>query len=379
MLKAQEGEILKTAFLANLSHEIRTPLNGILGFTDVLSYYLEDNNELTQYLNLIKTSGKQLLGILSDVLVMSKIEAGQIELKKDNIYLDKFLQEIYIFFLPQAKIHALKLVIEKDNTRETCCVIADAIRLRQVIDNLINNALKFTKEGEIKFGYLIKEDQIHFFVKDTGIGIDPEHHDKIFERFQQVEQDYLKNFNGIGLGLAICKSLVEIMGGRIGIKSEINKGSEFYFSIPYIKGTNIEENINEKINKKKNAISKILIVDDEPINLILLEEIIKTEFGDVILTATNGKEAVKQCLNNENINLVLIDIKMPVMNGIEATKIIKEKRPELIIIAQSAYNAQSDKKNAIQAGCNDFISKPIQKYDLVNMIKKHIFFEVEIM
>ena len=378
LIKAKESEVLKNSFLGNLSHEIRTPLNGIMGFSNLLMDKELSKDDVKKFAQIINKSSKQLLSIINSVLLMSKLETGLIELTPQEINLNHFLQEILDFFKLQAEKQELELRLVVGLANEKSNILVDDVRLKQIIDNLINNALKFTAKGYVEFGYHIEGNEIKIYVKDTGIGIKSEFHEKIFERFQQVEIDYLKNEEGIGLGLAISKGLIEAMGGIIKIKSKQNKGSEFYFTIPYHPVQITKEikpklsknfDVNPIINKSEFA---CLLVDDEPINLVLLEELLINSMSVKIFKAHNGKEAIDVCMQENGLTIVLMDLKMPIMDGYEATRRIKKMFPSIKIIAQSAYSSKKEKKAAIAAGCDEFISKPIDLNRLLHVISKYM-------
>ena len=378
MAKAQESDRLKTAFLANLSHEIRTPLNGILGFSEFLSKPGLPDFKVKSYGEIINQSSRQLFAIIDSVLLMSQLDTGQITIQEKQIDIDHFFADLFAFYKPLTDNKSIELKLSLDSNNSPS-ILFDEFRVRQVMDNLVNNAIRNTSEGIIEIGYAIESEFIRFFVRDTGIGIKRELHSKIFERFQQAEVDYLKNFTGIGLGLSICKSLVELMGGKIGLQSKYHTGSDFYFTVPYKTKTsaaNSEKPDSSAIGKAGGK--GILIVDDEPINLILLETML-TDYDELkhqskikIYKACNGKEALRLCEQHQIIDIVLMDIKMPLMNGIEATKLIKKSRPEVKIIAQTAYNSEENKNEVFGAGCDDFITKPIKKEVLFQIIGKYI-------
>jgi CheY-like chemotaxis protein/anti-sigma regulatory factor (Ser/Thr protein kinase) len=255
----------------------------------------------------------------------------------------------------------------------SCIVLADSVKVRQVLTNLINNAIKFTDKGHIKFGYVIKHNALEFFVEDTGIGIDPVHHDKVFERFRKAENGKEKFYDGVGLGLAICKGIVELLNGEIRLESEKGKGSTFFFTIPYepVNQTDVTGIINSSVqlNLKEET---LLVAEDDEINYLYIRQIFKGT-GFEILRAKNGKEAVEICEKNDRISIILMDIKMPVMNGYEAIKLIREIRPDVKIIAQTAFALNDEKEKALKVGCNDYISKPFRKDQLLALIAKHHF------
>lgn len=368
-IKAQEGEKLKSAFLANLSHEIRTPLNGILGFSEILISKELPEDKLQTYLKIINQSCRQLFTMLNDVLLMSKLETKQLEFRQKEVKLNVLMNQLFDFYEPLTQEKSVELKLVKEFTNIEKVILADEVKLQQVLNNLLNNAIKFTLQGSIEFGYgLLDNKLLRFYVKDTGIGIKPIFHEKIFDRFHQVEQTDFINPSGMGLGLSICKGIVEGMGGEIGLQSTIGAGSEFYFSIPYHLVESEQIDISE--NKPK-SITDVLIVDDEPANLIFLEELLSTYSTFKIHKASNGQEAVDYCLQNSKIKLVFMDLRMPVMNGDEATRRIKQINSDIIVIVQSAYTSNDDLKKALDAGCDDYISKPINTNkinDLINNI-----------
>ncbi|MCD4833622.1 MAG: response regulator [Bacteroidales bacterium] len=378
--KAEESSKLKSAFLANLSHEIRTPMNGINGFSKLLCApnLNEENKKL--YTKLIQQSSEQLLSIINDILDISKIETGQIEIRKNAISINELLSSLYKSFLVDARIKNVDLSYTKTLSDDQCIILLDENKIMRILSNLINNALKFTKEGYVEFGYLLKNNFLEFFVKDTGIGISPEDQDKIFERFRQLEFSLSRNYGGTGLGLSISKELVNLLGGEIWVNSELNKlpdekavGSVFYFTIPY------EQVKDVYVKKEQDGIAEfpdwskftILIAEDEKSNLLYLQEVLNVT--DVkLFHARNGEEAVQICKDNDNIDLVLMDVKMPIMNGFEATKAIKRIKPKLPIIAQTAYAMAGDRNKALQLGCDDYISKPTNDFELIKIIGKNI-------
>ncbi|HAN19456.1 MAG: hypothetical protein A2X13_02160 [Bacteroidetes bacterium GWC2_33_15] len=375
--KAEESDRLKTAFLANISHEIRTPMNGILGFSDMLVRDSIDDTKRELFLDIIRKSGTQLLSIIDDIIDISKIETGQIRIEKGIFDLNEIMD--YTFTLYKPKLDSLNLDFEliQGSKKHSFFIESDKVRLQQIITNLLNNALKFTLDGGIQFGYSVKqdEDEVEFYVKDSGIGIAPEHQSIIFDRFRQVDEGSSRNYGGTGLGLSISKALVEKLGGEIWVESGLNKGSVFYFTIPVGKTEEVQKlspEITKLISKPKlNTFTPILIVDDEEINFLYLKEIIDN-LGIKNFKASNGIEAIEMVKKHPEISLILMDLKMPRLNGYEASAKIKELNPEIIIIAQTAYAQQGDKDKAIKSGCDDYISKPINEAKLINMIMKYL-------
>lgn len=371
--KAEESDRLKSAFLANLSHEIRTPMNAIMGFADLLES--EDRNDATRgkYVRIIKNSGSYLLAIINDIVEISQIEAGQVEINEVEIEINEFLDEIYNSFkMVIVSRKNLKISLEKPMPPLVEKIKLDEVKLRQILVNLINNAIKFTEKGEITFGYHIKNaSEISFFVEDTGIGIAPENHYVIFERFRQLESNSTRVHSGSGLGLSITKAYTEMMGGSISVESEKGKGARFTLTFPFIA---------VKIDKEKPVIDKkeeepvvtpngkrvILVAEDEDINWYYIEQVL-SRYNYTLIRAANGLEAVDFCKSNENIGLVLMDIKMPVMSGFEALEEIRKINPKLPVIAQTAY-ALSGEVEKIKSVFDDYITKPINRQLLIEKI-----------
>jgi PAS domain S-box-containing protein len=369
--KAEESDRLKSAFMANMSHEIRTPMNGILGFADLLKNPMLSGESQKMYIEAISSSGKRMLSIINDLIDISKIEAGQIELRREPTDLRKLLEEQIMFFRPEAekkKISlSLKAELPADFIFET-----DRTKLAQVLTNLLKNSLKFTPEkGSIELGCRLNEgSELFFYVRDTGIGIRKELQEKIFERFRQG--DKAEHHEGIGLGLAISRAFVEQLGGKIMVESEYGKGSVFSFSVPYTAQSGEVNKTKEKGMINDNLSSgNILIVDDDDMSYTLVKEILKRNNMNA-LRAENGLEAVNVSRSHNDINLILMDIKLPVMSGIDATIEIKKIRPEIPVIMQSAYASQEEIDRAFKAGCSDYLTKPININLLIEKIAEHI-------
>ncbi len=369
--KAEESDRLKTSFLANMSHEIRTPMNGILGFTELLKDPDLTGKEQSKYIEVIQHSGERMLSIINDLIDISKIEAGQVELTIIPTSINKMLDALYEFFLPEAEKKNLNLILKKELTDSRSIIETDEIKLNQIFTNLIKNALKYTDSGQIILGYRVQNDSIIFYIQDSGIGIKPEYHKIIFERFLQGEINSERPIEGSGLGLSISKAFVEMLGGKIWVESELGKGSIFYVSLPYNYITDTYKNVISANKQTEKILSDfvILIAEDDDISYRYLEEILIKK-NIKILRANTGTEVVNLVNSNPEIGLILMDIKMPVMNGFEATKIIKRHRPDLPIIAQTAYAGANDCQRAIEAGCDDYIAKPINKDLLLTKIRK---------
>lgn len=365
--KAEESNKLKSAFLANISHEIRTPMNGIIGFSEM---FLDDNlsgDQRQEYARIVINSSKQLLGLVNDILDISKIEAGELNFNPEWFDLRIFLSEVYSFFEPQTLKKSLLFNLHISIDDEYTLCYADKNKLNQILVNLINNAIKFTHEGSIEFGCALTQSMYEFYVKDTGIGIPTTMHETIFERFRQAELDTTKIYGGTGLGLAISHKLVQLMGGTINLNSQPGEGSVFYFTLPATP-YNASGVATKHYDFKK---ATILIAEDNDINYQLLEASL-AKVNLTILRATTGEEAVELSIQDSKISCVLMDIRMPKMNGLEATKIIKSIRPTLPIIIQSAYSSHADRQAAYQAGCDNYMIKPIKKQELLICIESYM-------
>jgi PAS domain S-box-containing protein len=368
--KAEESGRLKSAFLANMSHEIRTPLNGILGFADMLNNPELTDTKREHFIEIIQEGGQRLLQIVNDIIDISKIEAKQIKITESETCLNEILNELFTFYNPIAKKNSINLFLKKALIDNQSNILIDQTKLKQILQNLLSNAIKFTASGIIKFGYKLKNDFLEFYVEDTGIGIDPELHDRIFERFRQVETGLGKNYGGTGLGLSIAKAYVEEMKGKIWLSSKPGKGSRFYFTIPY-KHIDKKEKKPSK-NKNDNFIKglKVLIVEDNDVNYVYLKEIIKSIKAKV-LHARNGSETIKLFNKHPEIDIVLMDIKLPDMSGYEVTRELKKINPDIPVIAQTAYAMAGDREKSLESGCDEYIAKPIKQEELINLIMKY--------
>lgn len=372
-LKAEEGERLKASFLANLSHEIRTPMNAINGFTDLLINTKLSKEEQGEYLKVIEKSGKNLVSIIDDLIEMSKIDSNQVQPNYSDVNIESCISELYETIkitIPKTK-NIDFLIIPNDKPAEFN-IVTDEVKLKQVIVNLVTNAIKFTDQGHVAFGYRIddKKKKVIFTIKDTGPGIDKNNHQHIFDRFKRVENDASIKAGGLGLGLAISKAYVEMMGGMISIESEVEKGSTFSFSIPlkYNEVHNITvKPIKSKSEELQDDAITILIAEDDNINFLLFQKVIQAK-NYTIIRAENGLEAVEISINNPDIDLVLMDIKMPVMKGFEALEKIKMIRPEMVIIAQTAYASSEDEARIYKAGFYGYLTKPINREKLFEAI-----------
>ena len=384
-IQAENADKLKSSFLANMSHEIRTPMNSIIGFAGLLSEPSLNQVDREEYVELINSSCSTLLHLIDDILDVSKIEAGQIRIDKSNININSISQELYILF---NNINANSNNDKVDFTLNVpegydLTIYSDEIRLKQILNNLLSNAIKFTHEGKIEFGYTIiekikkktREKYVKFFVKDSGIGISPQIKDSIFERFTKIEPDNNKIYRGAGLGLTISKKLTEMLDGQIWTESEIGIGSNFYLTIPAT--TKEEEILNRQETNQDLAIIKlqkclkgkdILICEDDPSNFELLKALLKKTKAN-IRWAKTGLEGVESC-NKQRPHLILMDIKMPDMDGYEAVDVIRKSGYNSPIIAQTAYARFEDEQSILKMGFNAHISKPINKESLYGSILK---------
>ncbi|MCF6239769.1 MAG: ATP-binding protein [Bacteroidales bacterium] len=373
--KAEESERLKSSFLANMSHEIRTPMNAILGFAQLLMQEGLSLKEMQKYIDIITNSGNHLLKIINDIIDISKIDAKQLKINKSQFDLNKLLGELNIFFnslLKQQKKSNIQLIIKK--TANPVYIFTDRTRLNQVFINLVGNAIKFTESGTVELSYTLKENKILFSVKDTGIGMTKEELNFVFDRFRQGDETNRRMYGGTGLGLSISKEFIELLGGSIFVESKKGKGSTFYFTIPYenrIQEKHIEP--PKKVFQAKSILKNktVLIVEDDIYSQQILIEILKP-FGINILTAYDSLEALQICKRTHQIDIVLMDLQLPKLDGLEATKRIKKIRPDLVIIAQTANAMPKDKEKSLAAGCNDYISKPIDTQKIIDIISKYI-------
>lgn len=362
--KAQESDLLKTTFLANISHEIRTPMNGIVGFAELLNRDDIDSETRRSYMEIIKKSSNQLICIIDDIIDFAKIESNQVSIIETPVDLNKLMDQLLLFYenqLISKEIANITLLVEK-GTDKILKVLSDENRLRQVMSYLLDNSVKYTSDGFIKFGYKLAGSRIEFFVQDSGEGIPKDKHDIIFERFRQVDEGHTRKYGGVGLGLPITKGLVNRLGGTIWLESEPEKGSIFTFTIPY----KVEQEVYgeaavgfQGLMEKQWKDKLILVAEDDDLNF----EYIKALLGPTearIIRAIDGNQAVKICTNLD-FDLILMDIRLPILNGIQATQYIRKMGKTVPIIAQTAFAMDDDKKKCLAAGCDKYIAKPISK------------------
>ena len=371
--KAEESDRLKSAFLANMSHEIRTPMNGILGFTELLKEQNLSGKEQQEYIELINKSGNRMLSIINDIIDISRIEAGLMKLNLAQSNVADQIEYIHTFFKPEAAAKGLNLSVKNSLPRNQANINTDREKLYAILTNLVKNAIKFTKKGEIEIGCAKKGGFIEFYVKDTGIGIPKDRQHAIFERFIQADIEDSMALQGAGLGLSISKAFLEMLGGKIWVESEEGKGSTFFFTLPYDntkKIDNVAQSLSNADTKNNIRKLKTLVVEDDMISVILLEKAIN-KISKEILKAKTGVDAVNIVRANPDIDLILMDIRLPELSGYKAVRQIREFNKNVVIIAQTAYGLSGDRKKAKEAGCTDYIAKPIIKKELLKLISKY--------
>lgn len=376
--KAETANLHKNLFLANISHEIRTPMNHVIGFSQLLKKENLTKKDKEKFLSIINSSSNQLINLIDDIINTAKIEAGEVkiiprECDIESMFLNiKTTYDQYLLTTKKSKLLTLQLSLSPDENSPV--IIIDELRVKQIINNLLNNAIKFTEKGNITLGYQLGKDDpiLTFFVSDQGIGISKDKLDELFESFKQVSHDP-KRYGGTGLGLAICKGLVSLMNGTIHVESELNKGTTFTISIPYKKAL---KKITRKAQPRKLKPSddflkgkKILIAEDDEFIQLHLNEILK-DTGAELIFASNGKKVLQEFLTHGDINLILMDVRMPEMNGYDATKEILKMKEDAIIIMQSAYAMQDEKEKCYQLGCKDYLTKPIDRDTLLATLQK---------
>lgn len=366
--KAEESNRLKNAFLQNMSHEIRTPMNAIIGFSEMLKEAGLSDEKKGQYFDIIVKSTNQLLSVVTDIITISSIDTKQEKLNLTEININSVIDDLYVIFVPKANEAGLTLIKTCGLENEQAEIYTDEVKVNQILTNLISNALKFTHQGFIEYGYTLKENMLEFYVKDTGIGIHRDMHEIIFERFRQADISTSRKYGGTGLGLSISQGLVELLGGSIWVDSEPDKGAAFYFSVPYNQVTEYKK--SEIFGTVTGKSFTILVAEDEEINYYLIEELM-SDCNMKFIHAKNGIEAVEICKSNFSVDLVLMDIKMPQMDGYTATEIIKKHRPDLPIIAQTAYALESEIKQFGEI-FDAYITKPINKDILKSRLNEYL-------
>lgn len=370
--KAEEADKLKSTFLANMSHEIRTPLNAIVGFSELLTE-TDDAEEKFEYKQLIETNSEILLKLIGDILDLSKIEVGSIDINRQKLNLCQLCDELYRSF--QQRIKNPKVILKLINPYTKCVANFDKYRFMQIFTNFATNAIKYTPQGEIVMGYECMPGQVRIYVKDSGIGIPEEKKTRIFSRFEKLDTFA----QGTGLGLSICKAIADATGGEVGFKSKANIGSEFWYigytDVEYVEKSEVaDEDLNNKSTEHLSANSSvkikdlnILIAEDNDSNYLLIKKLLK----DNQLTRTiTGVEAIEK-IKAQTFDIVFMDMRMPVMNGLEATSLIREFNQTTPIIALTANAFDSDRENALAAGCNHFMTKPVKKRELMDLLFRY--------
>ncbi|MBK6345066.1 MAG: PAS domain S-box protein [Bacteroidales bacterium] len=372
--KAEESDRLKTSFLHNISHEIRTPMNGIVGFSNLLTQPGIKQEDVREYNSIINSCSNQLLSIITDIVSIATLEAGQEKVREVKTNVNEILHVVYHQLISKANEKGLKLGFTTSLPDVRAHILADETKLNQVLTNLINNAIKFTEKGEIQLSYALESNQLKFCVEDSGIGIPEEMQGIIFDRFRQVNISASSNLGGTGLGLSISKSYIELMGGRIWLESKAREGTKFYFTIPYKPaGAALLSEIQSGEIQKSDLLSNktLMIVEDEYINFRLLEKMLQN-FNLKIIWVENGYDAIDNCIRNKEIDIILMDLKMPGIDGFETTREIRRLSPGIIIIAQTALALSGDREKAIEAGCNDYLPKPVRKEELISKLLRHL-------
>ncbi len=375
--KSQESDRLKSAFLANMSHEIRTPMNGILGFAGLLKQPNLSGKEQQKYIEIIESSGTRMLNIVNNIVDISKIESGVIEINNKVTNINEQIEFMISFFAPEIDKKGLRLVYSKALPTNKAYIETDAEKLYGILTNLLKNAIKHTYKGAIEIGYHLKfegnQNLLEFFITDSGDGIPEDRLSVIFDRFMQADMSNKTSYQGAGLGLSISKAYVEMLGGKIWVESKHGVGSTFRFTIPY---NQAEEEVKTKeivmIDNKDKSIArlKVLIVEDDPGMEFLLSETVN-EFCSELLIARDGMEALEISKSNPDIDLILMDIRIPKMDGYETTEEIRQFNKDVVIIAQTACAFSSDRDKALEVGCNDYVSKPIDTELFESLMEKH--------
>ncbi len=374
--RAEESNKLKTAFIHNISHEVRTPMNGIIGFSELINDPNITPDKQKEYSKIIIDSSNQLINIIDDIIEISKLETNQVEVRFEEMNLNQILQMQFTNFQSKAILKNIAIHLNTSLTDDQGIILMDKLKINRILYNLIDNAIKFTNKGSIEIFCKIIDNHILIKIIDTGIGIKPQDQELIFRNFSQSEKEVTKSYDGLGLGLSIALKNAKLINGNISFTSMLNKGSTFTLKIPYhpILDPN-KNNVYDISETKSNTLIKqvILIAEDGDINFLFLKTILLKMKGYkfVIHRAENGKEAVEICEDNKFIDLVLMDIRMPIMDGYTATRKIKKIRPGLPIVAQTAYSTKEDIEKALEAGCDDFVSKPVDRKLLKPIINKY--------
>ena len=371
--KAEESDRLKSSFLANMSHEIRTPMNGILGFMQLLMEPGLNEEQKTSYIEIVNSSGNRLMDTINDIIEISKIESGESRVVKTDFSCEEVMNYHYAFFEPQALQKNLDFRIETQVTGTRAFIYSDKYKLNGILTNLIRNAIKFTDSGSIIFGNYIDGEFLHFYVRDTGRGIPRHRQAVIFDRFVQADHSLARNYEGSGLGLSICKAHVEALEGHISVESEPGRGSLFRFTIPYqaVHSLPVSEPAARKQVNAAEERKTILIAEDDEFSYEYLKVILKA-LNLKIERVTNGRDAIREVRENPAISLVLMDLQMPVLDGLQATREIRQFNREIPVIAQTAYALVNKQEDALDAGCQAFLTKPINRDELLETVTRYL-------
>ena len=382
--KAISSERFKSAFLANMSHAVRTPMNAIIGFSELIGMDGVSPVKKVEYTRIINEKGHQLLSLIDDIIEISKVESGKLELSFNQVNIDEFLNEIFSVTF-QKKLVAGKeqvdLVLEKNAQENLGLIQTDPGRLQQIFNNILAFSVRNTSKGIVRFGYTLKDAKtIEFYVHDTGTGLSKEDLKLLFDYFWQFEDITHQRLAGIGLGLTISKSLIELLGGKVAVTSEINKGTSFFFSLPLERGGKAARSVNNISSAYSNSDSKfdpnwkdkvILVVEDDPINYQFVEALLEKSQVQ-LLHAENGEQALELCKTINKIDLILMDIKLPEKNGYEITREIKVFRKEIPIIALTAFSIKEVSEKCLTAGCEDVIAKPVEIDSFLSTLNKYL-------
>ena len=374
---AEESDRLKTNFIRNISHEIRTPMTGIIGFSEALKNPDLTKDERNEYTNIIINSGKELLSTIEDILEISRLRNREIIVTPEKTNLIVLIEMLFSVYQIRAKQKGIKLILNNKLPAQQHLISIDKSKLKKILSSLIDNAIKFTEKGHVTVCCNRDEDFVSIDIKDTGIGIAPKDIETIFNSFNQSEKEISKNYGGLGLGLTIARENSALLGGEIRLKSELGVGTTFTLKFPYIEAVHpSEDNSLEASTSISQGKHIVLIAEDGDVNFLFLQMILQKMQGYTftIHRAKNGKEAVDLCQENKMIDLVLMDIKMPIMDGYDATRAIKKIRPDLKIVAQTAYSTEDDIKKALDAGCDDFLPKPVDQNKLKSVLNNHFNF-----
>ncbi len=366
--RAEESDRLKTQFINNLSMQIRTPMNGIISFAKLLNKSNITADQIQEYSGIIENNSKLLLKSVDDILEISRLETEAISLNKKHLSLGDFFTSLHTFYSPRAQEKGIKLILQQGTGTDNLIVLIDGAALSKIMRALLDNALKFTKKGSVTYGFSLHQKQVKLFVKDTGIGVRHSMKEVIFKEFSQDDTEKNCGEKGLGLGLSIAQKYAELLGTEIELESQYKKGASFSLILPL---DDDEETVSKEENKKT---FNVLIVDDDESNLFFLMQSFKglEEWDFTIHEAVNGYEAVERVDEHPGIGLILMDIRMPIMDGYQATEAIKEKYSHIPIIAQTAYCSAEDQQRAIAAGCDGFVSKPIVVKTLLALVRKFL-------